>query len=681
MRPRRPPGRTARPSGRAAFHSERKTRADAAWRCAGDPRDEDYARWSTRVHPCPPSPGMFRSPSRGLRDAAERNARVDLHERVEIAVAVEVGGAGNVGVEVQGFAPGEHRAGRHVARRDRARRRLRSRRRRRWSASPRAGNSPKICITSTYMSALLTIRERVSPHVGCAPSCCPAAGAEGAETSAIVINDAGGRARFCGSERRATTPPSRPTTRSLASRGNHPPRGHPRAGALGSSRARPRRRQTTTRIPSARLSRRTRTMASRIGSLLLRDPTSSSAADAGEGPASTPTADATAATVRMGDLVIVYEGFNKQKAVTLTPKGQYQNRYGSFFHRDWVGKPYGCKVRQQRQRRLRVAPGPHPRALDQSAPPPHADPVPPRHLPGDARARAQARLGGDRVRHGLRLALALPRPRRRAPRSRLHLRVQPPPRGDRQRGRSWTTDSRSTAPSPTATSRRRDSRRRWKAVWTPPSSISRVRGSAFPSVARALRPDGIVCSFSPCIEQVQRTCEALEAHGFGDTQTVELLGREYDVESRELQRDLSCEQPKLQSRWKREAKEKAKRKRAGVKSEDADGDAGDAGDGDGAGGFVPRRRRWWRTRGNRRSRTRAISPSRGWCRTSPRRRRRRRERRGGRSGDARGTGGVPGKRTMSFQSRVDVGNTSEKFVFRTWAPRNLLLTFGCVRSD
>ena len=89
------------------------------------------------------------------------------------------------------------------------------------------------------------------------------------------------------------------------------------------------------------------------------------------------------------------------------------------------------------------------------------------------------------------------------------------------------------------------------------------------------------------IEQVQRTCEALEAHGFGDTQTVELLGREYDVESRELQRDLSCEQPKLQSRWKREAKEKAKRQRAGVKSEDADGDAGDAGDGDGAGGFVP----------------------------------------------------------------------------------------------
>lgn len=40
-----------------------------------------------------------------------------------------------------------------------------------------------------------------------------------------------------------------------------------------------------------------------------------------------------------------------------------------------------------------------------------------------------------------------------------------------------------------------------------------------PSVARSLRPDGVVCSFSPCIEQVQQTCEALEEYGFGDTRT------------------------------------------------------------------------------------------------------------------------------------------------------------------
>ena len=95
-----------------------------------------------------------------------------------------------------------------------------------------------------------------------------------------------------------------------------------------------------------------------------------------------------------------------------------------------------------------------------------------------------------------------------------------------------------------------------------------------PSAARALRRDGVLCAFSPCIEQVQRTCEALEASGFGDAQTLELLGREHDVETRDMQRSLARSQPKLQNKWQREAKQKAKRKRAG---------AADRGDGDGDG--------------------------------------------------------------------------------------------------
>jgi tRNA (adenine57-N1/adenine58-N1)-methyltransferase len=37
---------------------------------------------------------------------------------------------------------------------------------------------------------------------------------------------------------------------------------------------------------------------------------------------------------------------------------------------------------------------------------------------------------------------------------------------------------------------------------------------AIPSASKMLRPDGILCSFSPCIEQVQRTCEALEKQDF-----------------------------------------------------------------------------------------------------------------------------------------------------------------------
>jgi tRNA (adenine57-N1/adenine58-N1)-methyltransferase len=37
---------------------------------------------------------------------------------------------------------------------------------------------------------------------------------------------------------------------------------------------------------------------------------------------------------------------------------------------------------------------------------------------------------------------------------------------------------------------------------------------ALPSTAEALKPDGILCSFSPCIEQVQNVCETLNTLDF-----------------------------------------------------------------------------------------------------------------------------------------------------------------------
>lgn len=52
---------------------------------------------------------------------------------------------------------------------------------------------------------------------------------------------------------------------------------------------------------------------------------------------------------------------------------------------------------------------------------------------------------------------------------------------------------------------------------------------ALPSTAEALKPDGILCSFSPCIEQVQNVCETLNTLDFTDVRTFEVLLRTYEV--------------------------------------------------------------------------------------------------------------------------------------------------------
>ena len=49
------------------------------------------------------------------------------------------------------------------------------------------------------------------------------------------------------------------------------------------------------------------------------------------------------------------------------------------------------------------------------------------------------------------------------------------------------------------------------------------------SAEACLRPDGVFCAFSPCIEQVQRTCEALASCSFTTPRTVECLLRSYEV--------------------------------------------------------------------------------------------------------------------------------------------------------
>ncbi|TQD98076.1 hypothetical protein C1H46_016341 [Malus baccata] len=51
---------------------------------------------------------------------------------------------------------------------------------------------------------------------------------------------------------------------------------------------------------------------------------------------------------------------------------------------------------------------------------------------------------------------------------------------------------------------------------------------AIPSAAKMLKQDGVLCSFSPCIEQVQRASETMRS-SFTDIRTFEILLRTYEV--------------------------------------------------------------------------------------------------------------------------------------------------------
>lgn len=53
---------------------------------------------------------------------------------------------------------------------------------------------------------------------------------------------------------------------------------------------------------------------------------------------------------------------------------------------------------------------------------------------------------------------------------------------------------------------------------------------AIDNVLHVLKPNGILCTFSPCVEQTQRTCERLRANpaDFVDIRTVEALTKEYE---------------------------------------------------------------------------------------------------------------------------------------------------------
>ncbi|XP_075106634.1 uncharacterized protein LOC107763321 isoform X1 [Nicotiana tabacum] len=266
--------------------------------------------------------------------------------------------------------------------------------------------------------------------------------------------------------------------------------------------------------------------------------------------------------IKDGDLVIVYERHDTMKAVKVSEDGVLQNRFGAFKHSEWIGKPFGSKVLSNKGSFVYLlAPTAELWTLvlshrtqilyiaDISFVVMYLEIVPGCLVLESGTgsgslttslARAVAPTGHVYTFdfHEQRAASArCPRmsvaPGRAPSAGRKSPPVRPGPSLFQQKARE---DFERTGLSNLVTVGVRDI----QGEGFPDEFCGRA-DSVFldlpqpwlviPSAGKMLKPDGVLCSFSPCIEQVQRSCEALKSH-FTDVRTFEVLLRTYDVRQR-----------------------------------------------------------------------------------------------------------------------------------------------------
>lgn len=241
--------------------------------------------------------------------------------------------------------------------------------------------------------------------------------------------------------------------------------------------------------------------------------------------------------IQHGDLVVAYERHDSMKAVVVdSKKGQLQNRHGTFSHRDWVGKPFGSKVFGRDGRGFMHLLAPTPELWTQVL-----------------KHRTQILYAGDISLICFNLELCPGRT------------VLESGTGS---GSLTTSLSRAVGPNGAVNTfefheeRAQVAAEEFKRNGMKNISVTHrnieengfpenLHGKAdaifldlprpwkvVPSAASCLITDACFCSFSPCIEQVQRTCEALVEHNFKDIKTVEILLRYHKVERQVLTTDL-----------------------------------------------------------------------------------------------------------------------------------------------
>ncbi|CAN6702738.1 unnamed protein product [Malus baccata var. baccata] len=227
-----------------------------------------------------------------------------------------------------------------------------------------------------------------------------------------------------------------------------------------------------------------------------------------------------------GDLVIVYEKYDTMKAVKVCAGSVLENRFGLFKHSDWIGKQFGSKVFSSKGGFVYLlAPTPELWTLVLS----HRTQILYiadisfvimflELVPGCL--VLESGTGSGSLTTSLARAVA---PKGHVYTFDFH----------EQRAVSAREDFEKTGLSNVITVGVRDIQGEGF-----PDEFSGRADSVFldlpqpwlaiPSAAKMLKQDGVLCSFSPCIEQVQRASETMRS-SFTDIRTFEILLRTYEV--------------------------------------------------------------------------------------------------------------------------------------------------------
>ncbi|KAL0331950.1 UNVERIFIED_CONTAM: tRNA (adenine(58)-N(1))-methyltransferase catalytic subunit TRMT61A [Sesamum calycinum] len=246
-----------------------------------------------------------------------------------------------------------------------------------------------------------------------------------------------------------------------------------------------------------------------------------------------------------GDLVVVYERYDSMKPVKVTENGVLQNRFGVFKHSDWIGKAFGSKVFSSKGGFVYLlAPTPELWTLvlshrtqilyiaDISFVVMYLEIVPGCVVLESGTGSGLTLLHVQLLQTGMFIHLI-------SMNRGLHQLgvansvspcVLPAPTNIKQLSRE---DFERTGLSSLVTVGVRDI----QGEGFPDEFFGRADSVfldlpqpwlAIPSVSKVLQQDGVLCSFSPCIEQVQRSCETLKSH-FTDIRTFEVLLHAYEV--------------------------------------------------------------------------------------------------------------------------------------------------------